>query len=164
MVINQKNNIKIKSFILLCVLLTIFYSCNTEAGPVSGCYKIKDQEKYAVILDSTLYFMCGFDTAYIYDLKYRSSLPLNDSIQVRIYGILYSNALCRNGYDNLECPLRFEGNELAGSLPLVIFENNESFLLDSYHFIRQNNDAKMIFDKWADLVSNNTDDKILQSY
>ncbi len=45
MVINQKNNIKENQILYSFVrLVNHFYSCNTEAGPVSGCYKIKTKK------------------------------------------------------------------------------------------------------------------------
>lgn len=161
--IRQKINRKTQIITLLGILSLLFYNCSSDTGPVSGCYKIQGQDKYAVVIDSTLYFMCGFDTAFIYDLKFMNSYMLFDSVHMRKYGILFSDAVTRHGFRNLECPLIFEGNKFEGSLPIVKFKNNESFYLGGYHFLRQQDDAEMIFNKWVELVINNNDAKILRS-
>lgn len=164
MYLKKKNKIRALAATLLGILLISFLGCGNNSGPLSGCYKIKGQNKYAVILDSTLNIMCGFDTAFIYDLKYKDMFVLNDSTIIRFYGVLFSNSLNRSGYGNVECPLQFGNSESFGGLPIVIFENYDSFYIGDYYFEKQSDSAELIFDKWVDLYTNNRETRLLMQY
>lgn len=162
--LKRRNNIRASVPILLGIFLISFLGCGKNIGPLSGCYKIRDQNKYAVIHDSTLNFMCGFDSAFIYELKYKDMFVLNDSTIIRFYGILFSNSLDRGGFGDVECPLQFRNNESFGGLPIVIFENYDSFFIGDYYFEKQRDSAKLIFDKWVDLYTNNRESRLRMQY
>lgn len=152
---------KISFSVLIFFLLGI--GCSSRTGPLSGCYKMEDQDKYAVVLDSTLYLMCGNDSASIYDLKYKHLIELNDSLIVRMFGVLYSESLDRRGYGSMECPIVFTTNEFFGGLVMVAFENYDTFYFGGYCFNRQGGKAaEEIFNKWTDLTLNNTQTKLFR--
>jgi len=147
-------------FFAFVSLLTLLSSCSNDTGPISGCYKIKGQEKYAVVIDSTLYLLCGFDSMFTYDLKLNGVCKFNDTTTARLYCIVYSNSLNREGYKDMLCPLKFDFDENFGGLPVALFTNNTSLIFGGYDFEREKDSAKFIFDKWTDLMTNNTQSKL----
>lgn len=147
-------NYKYFAFILLFAI-----ACRKNS-PIQGSYCSIERNKYAVIVDSTMYFMCGFDTAFIYNLALVKEEIENDTLIWRGYELKFSNSLTIHGYRPIICPLKFEGNENNGGIPLAIFKNNDSFKIGEYYFTRDT--SKLLFDKWIGLISNNNDSKILR--
>lgn len=111
-------NYKYFAFILLFAIACKKYS------PIHGSYKAIYGNKYAVIVDSTMYFMCGFDTAFIYNLALVEEDYENDTLIWRGYDLKFSSSLTTHGYKNIICPFKFEGNENNGGIPLVVFRNH----------------------------------------
>lgn len=143
-----------KSFSLSLLLSITLWSCNSD-DPFGGVYKMKSDTKYAVVIDSTIYIMCGFDSMFIYDMQIKQKIQFNDSILFAIFDFNFNNSIDRSGYGNIDCPLKFNTNETNGGLPLVIFENNTSFLIGGYEFARMEDSAEAVFNKWVDLTMKN---------
>ena len=148
---------KLMAFVA-CVFF-VLVNCSSES-PISGVYSNETETQYAIVTDSTIHIMCGFDTAFIYDLRFKYDLKF-DSCTVRAYHILYSDALTRSGYKNIECRLELKANELNGNLPMAFFEDNDYLSFGGIVFRKpiEPQSTKALFQKWIDLLVNNTETK-----
>jgi len=144
-----------KSFSLFLFISITLWSCNKD-DPYGGVYKMKTEKKYAVVIDSTVYIMCGFDSIFFYDMHIKQKIQLSDSMLFTIFHFNYNNSINKSGYENIDCPLKFNTNETNGGLPLLIFENNTSFLIGGYEFERMKDSAEYVFHKYSYLLTNNT--------
>lgn len=135
--------------IIIIIGLFLFVGCS-ENSPISAIYKIKNSNKYAVVLDSTMYLISGYDTSFVYTLSEILTYRKDDTTTLRGYNLKYNYSATRDGCETLECKLKLTGNPYFGGIPMALFCNDNYFILGDYEFKKDT--SKFLFDNWISLV------------
>lgn len=146
---------------LIVFMIIIFGVISCNQGRNGYVCKSVDGSKYAIVIDSTFHFMCGFDSMYSYDLKYLYQIKLEED-EYRVYSYGYASSVGLYQGSPIDCPLKFKVSKDLGSLPIMI-ETGEYVIFGGYDFeIVKNDSAKLIFDFWSKLILENRDAKIME--